>query len=61
MKNLDNIFSLDEKVIVVTGASGLLGRMHVEAIAHQGGTPIIVDINNVIGNAILIYHGIERI
>ncbi len=45
MKNLDNIFSLDEKVIVVTGASGLLGRMHVEAIAHQGGTPIIVDIN----------------
>jgi NAD(P)-dependent dehydrogenase (short-subunit alcohol dehydrogenase family) len=48
MKNkdyLNNIFSLKGKVIVVTGASGLLGKMHVEAIANQGGIPVIVDIN----------------
>ena len=48
MKNkdyLNNIFSLKDKVIVVTGASGLLGKMHVEAIASQGGIPVIVDIN----------------
>ena len=48
MKNkdyLNNIFSLKDKVIIVTGASGLLGKMHVEAIASQGGIPVIVDIN----------------
>lgn len=42
---LKNIFSLKDRVIVVTGASGLLGRKHVEAIASQGGVPVIVDIN----------------
>ena len=42
---LNNIFSLKDKVIIVTGASGLLGKMHVEAIASQGGIPVIVDIN----------------
>lgn len=48
MKNkeyLNNIFSLKGRVIVVTGAGGLLGRRHVEAIASQGGIPVIVDIN----------------
>jgi NAD(P)-dependent dehydrogenase (short-subunit alcohol dehydrogenase family) len=42
---LDNLFSLQDKIVVVTGASGLLGRMHTEAIAGQGGIPIILDIN----------------
>lgn len=42
---LKNIFSLKDKVVVVTGASGLLGRMHVEAIASQGGIPVIIDID----------------
>ena len=42
---LNNIFSLKDRVIVVTGASGLLGKMHVSAIASQGGIPVIVDIN----------------
>lgn len=48
MKNinhLNKIFSLKDRIIVVTGASGLLGRMHVDAIASQGGIPVIVDIN----------------
>ena len=31
--NLENIFSLQDKVIVITGACGLLGKMHVEAVA----------------------------
>lgn len=39
-------FSLKNKVIVVTGALGLLGRQHVEAICEEGGIPILIDLNN---------------
>ena len=40
-----DIFSLKDKIIIVTGASGLLGREHVEAIANAGGIPILLDLN----------------
>lgn len=40
-----DIFSLKDKVIIVTGASGLLGREHVEAIANAGGIPVLLDLN----------------
>ncbi len=39
------MFSLKDKVIVVTGASGLLGREHIDAIASFGGVPILLDLN----------------
>ena len=42
---MDNIFTLKDKVIVITGAAGLLGRMHAEAVASNGGIPILLDIN----------------
>ena len=42
---LENIFRLDGKVIVITGAAGLLGRKHAEAIACYGGTPILLDLS----------------
>mgnify|MGYP000159057450 CR=1 FL=1 len=45
MKKLDSIFELKKKVIVVTGATGLLGRQHCEAIAAYGGTPILLDLS----------------
>ena len=32
-----NKFNLENKVIIVTGATGLLGIKHVEAIAENGG------------------------
>lgn len=38
-------FSLTGKVIVVTGAAGLLGVNHIEAIASAGGQPIMLDID----------------
>ena len=39
------MFSLKNKIILVTGASGLLGREHVKAILSAGGTPILIDLN----------------
>jgi len=41
---LDSLFRLDGKVIVITGAAGLMGKMHAEAIAAYGGTPILLDL-----------------
>jgi NAD(P)-dependent dehydrogenase (short-subunit alcohol dehydrogenase family) len=41
---LYNKFNLENKVIIITGALGLLGKKHVEAIAENGGIPIILDI-----------------
>lgn len=40
-----DLFSLKDKVIIITGASGLLGRMHAEIIAEAGGIPILLDLN----------------
>jgi hypothetical protein len=40
-----DLFSLKGKVIIVTGASGLLGREHIEAIASYGGIPVLIDLN----------------
>ncbi len=42
---LDNLFRLDKKVIVITGATGLLGKKHAEAVACYGGTPILLDLS----------------
>lgn len=42
---LKNLFNLKNKIIVITGACGLLGKQHSEVIAAFGGIPIILDIN----------------
>lgn len=42
---LNSLFRLDEKVIIVTGASGLLGSKFCEIIIECGGHPVVVDIN----------------
>jgi NAD(P)-dependent dehydrogenase (short-subunit alcohol dehydrogenase family) len=41
---LEKLFRLDNKFIVITGATGLLGRKHAEAVACYGGTPILLDL-----------------
>jgi NAD(P)-dependent dehydrogenase (short-subunit alcohol dehydrogenase family) len=40
-----DIFSLKNKVVVITGATGLLGTQHVEAVASKGGIPILIDLD----------------
>ena len=46
MRNeLESLFSLDGKVIVITGAAGLLGKKHSEAVAAHGGVPVLLDLN----------------
>jgi NAD(P)-dependent dehydrogenase (short-subunit alcohol dehydrogenase family) len=39
------MFSLKNKIIIVTGASGMLGREHVKAILNAEGIPILLDLN----------------
>ena len=39
-----NKFSLKDKVVVITGGAGLLGKMHAEAVIEAGGTAILTDI-----------------
>ena len=45
MNKLLELFSLKGKVIVITGATGLLGRKHAEAVACYGGVPILLDLS----------------
>lgn len=39
-----NIFSLENKVIIVTGGTGVLGSSFVQAIAEAGGAVVILDL-----------------
>lgn len=41
----DSLFSLQDRVIVITGAAGLLGRQHAEVVARAGGTPVLLDLH----------------
>lgn len=41
---MGNLFDLTERVAIITGGAGLLGQMHAEAIASQGGIPVLVDL-----------------
>ena len=42
--DLSNKFRLDGKIIVITGAAGLLGQKHAEAVAAYGGVPDLLDL-----------------
>ena len=38
-------FQLKDKVAIITGGAGLLGRMHAESIIEAGGIAILLDIS----------------
>jgi NAD(P)-dependent dehydrogenase (short-subunit alcohol dehydrogenase family) len=42
---MSNKFDMSEKVVVITGGAGLLGTMHAEAIAENGGISVLFDSN----------------
>ncbi len=43
-KGIVDLFSLKERVAIITGGSGLLGTKHAEIIAEAGGTPVLIDL-----------------
>ena len=43
--NLNTLFSLKDKIAIITGGAGLLGMKHAETIIEMGGTPILLDID----------------
>jgi NAD(P)-dependent dehydrogenase (short-subunit alcohol dehydrogenase family) len=44
---------LRDKVIIITGGAGLLGRSFVRCVAQQGGIAVISDINGKVGSKLL--------
>jgi len=48
MENLvQNMFSLKDKVSIVTGALGLIGRHHCQALVEAGASVVVCDLNEV--------------
>lgn len=41
-----DLFDIEGRVVVITGAAGLLGSEYALAIARAGGTPVLLDIND---------------
>ena len=42
---MTRLFTLDNKTAIVTGALGLIGRKHCEALAAHGANVIVADLN----------------
>lgn len=42
----DPLFAVDEKVVVLTGATGLIGRTLARALAERGARLVLVDVSN---------------
>lgn len=42
--SIQKIYGLQDRVAIITGGAGLLGRKHAEAIAMAGGNPVLLDL-----------------
>ena len=62
---IEDYFKIKGKVVVITGAGGLLGKQHAEIIAIFGGIPILLDknINSIksFSERIQIKYGVETL
>ena len=45
IKSNNNLFILTNRFYLVTGAAGLLGRQHCEAILSADGIPVAIDLD----------------
>lgn len=45
MNYLENLYNLKDKVVIITGGAGLLGRQYAEALANLGAVSIIADMD----------------
>lgn len=50
MKKSNQLFSLQDKIIVITGATGVLGESFVQGVADMGGKCVLLGRNEMIGN-----------
>jgi NAD(P)-dependent dehydrogenase (short-subunit alcohol dehydrogenase family) len=50
MRDTNQLFSLKNKVIIVTGATGVLGESFVQGVCDMGGKVVIIGRNEQIGN-----------
>jgi NAD(P)-dependent dehydrogenase (short-subunit alcohol dehydrogenase family) len=50
MSNSNQLFSLENKIIVITGATGVLGESFVQGVSDMGGKVVLVGRNEKIGN-----------
>ena len=46
-----DLFTLEDRVALITGGAGLLGVKHAEVIAAAGGIPILIDLDEARANA----------
>lgn len=46
MQALQNKFSIKEKICIITGGAGLLGRQHATAVIEGEGIPVLLDISD---------------
>ena len=44
MRDLQDLFDMRDRVVIITGGTGLLGQRHAEAIASAGGVPVLADV-----------------
>lgn len=52
MSNALEKFNLTDKIVVITGGAGFLGKMHAETIAEAGGNPVLADAKGVLARDI---------
>ena len=54
-KKISDLFSLKEKVAVVTGALGLIGKHHCFALSEAGAHVVVADLNEMKCNNLKVY------
>src|SRR6185503_7007505 len=43
-RSVRDVFDMSDRVVIITGGAGLLGKRHAAAVARVGAIPVLVDI-----------------